>query len=52
MNTHKCADQVEVAFPGGVDRKFIVGACPINQAAKTENMDKGVDNPHYRPWRH
>ncbi|MFF2964381.1 ADP-ribosyltransferase [Streptomyces sp. NPDC057963] len=50
-DTHKYADQVEVAFPGGVDRKFIVGACPIDQAKKTEIMSKCVDNPHYKPWR-
>ena len=49
--TQKYADQVEVAFPGGVDRTFIVGACPINQTTKTEIMSKCVDNPHYRPWR-
>ncbi|WP_335937560.1 ADP-ribosyltransferase [Streptomyces sp. PTD5-9] len=50
-DTHKYADQVEVAFPGGVDRAFIVGACPIDQATKTEIMSKCVDNPHYQPWR-
>ncbi|MFB6711794.1 MULTISPECIES: ADP-ribosyltransferase [unclassified Streptomyces] len=50
-DTHKYADQVEVAFPGGVDRTFIVGACPIDQATKTEIMNKCVDNPHYKPWR-
>ncbi|MFI9625591.1 ADP-ribosyltransferase [Streptomyces sp. NPDC052042] len=50
-DTHKYADQVEVAFPGGVDRTFIVGACPIDQATKTEIMSGCVDNPHYRPWR-
>lgn len=50
-DTHKYSDQVEVAFPGGVDRTFIVGACPIDQATKTEIMNKCVDNPHYKPWR-
>ncbi|WP_406500595.1 hypothetical protein OG936_24930 [Streptomyces sp. NBC_00846] len=50
-DTHKYADQVEVAFPGGVGRTFIVGACPIDQATKTEIMNKCVDNPHYKPWR-
>ncbi|MEU9759605.1 ADP-ribosyltransferase [Streptomyces sp. NPDC047985] len=50
-DTHKYADQVEVAFPGGVDRTFIVGACPIDPMTKTEIMSKCVDNPHYRPWR-
>lgn len=50
-DTHKYADQVEVAFPGGVDREFIVGACPIDRATKTEVMNECVDNPHYKPWR-
>ncbi|MEU2132495.1 ADP-ribosyltransferase [Streptomyces sp. NPDC018352] len=50
-DTHKYADQVEVAFPGGVDREFIVGACPIDRATKTEIMNECVDNPHYKPWR-
>lgn len=50
-DTHKYADQVEVAFPGGVDRTFIVGACPIDPKNKTEIMSECVDNPHYRPWR-
>ncbi|WP_413471035.1 hypothetical protein [Streptomyces peucetius] len=27
-DTHKWAAQVEVAFPGGVARDFVVGACP------------------------
>ncbi|MDT0341311.1 ADP-ribosyltransferase [Streptomyces litchfieldiae] len=48
---HRWADQVEVAFPGGVDRAFIVGACPIDRATHTEIMSECVDNPHYRPWR-
>lgn len=50
-DTHKWAGQREVAFPGGVDRDFVVGACPVNKKTRTEVMDRCVDNPHYRPWR-
>ncbi|MGP4109458.1 ADP-ribosyltransferase [Streptomyces sp. 4N509B] len=48
---HKYAHQVEVAFPGGIDRSFIVGACPIDRQTDTEIMSACVDNPHYDPWR-
>ncbi|KAB8164675.1 hypothetical protein FH609_018420 [Streptomyces sp. 3MP-14] len=48
---HRWADQVEVAFPGGVATEFIVGACPIDRDTRTEVMADCVDNPHYEPWR-
>lgn len=50
-DTHKYADQVEVAFPGGVARQFIVGVCPVDKVEKVEIMSECVDNPHYEPWR-
>lgn len=50
-DTHQYADQVEVAFPGGVAREFIVGVCPVNKVKKVEIMEECRDNPHYEPWR-
>ncbi|MGW6460663.1 ADP-ribosyltransferase, partial [Streptomyces sp. NPDC055078] len=50
-DTHKYADQVEVAFPGGVAREFIVGVCPVDKVKKIEIMNECQDNPHYEPWR-
>ncbi|MFI2208320.1 ADP-ribosyltransferase [Streptomyces sp. NPDC020141] len=50
-DAHKYASQVEVAFPGGVAREFIVGVCPVDRVRKTEIMNECQDNPHYRPWR-
>ncbi|WP_167536357.1 ADP-ribosyltransferase [Streptomyces ficellus] len=50
-DTHKYADQEEVAFPGGIARKHIVGACPVDLVKKTEIMTECEDNPHYEPWR-
>ncbi|WP_317852573.1 ADP-ribosyltransferase [Streptomyces venezuelae] len=50
-DTHKWASQVEVAFPGGIARSFIVGVCPVDKTTKTEIMEKCQDNPHYQPWR-
>ncbi|MCB5165434.1 hypothetical protein LG634_11400 [Streptomyces bambusae] len=50
-DTHKWASQVEVAFPGGIARSFIVGVCPVDKVNKTEIMSDCVDNPHYEPWR-
>ncbi|MFE5856419.1 ADP-ribosyltransferase [Streptomyces sp. NPDC056500] len=50
-DTHKYASQVEVAFPGGVAREFIVGVCPVDLTTKTEIMNECLDNPHYEPWR-
>ncbi|KUN01865.1 hypothetical protein AQI95_29360 [Streptomyces yokosukanensis] len=49
-DTHKWADQVEVAFPGGIARQYIVGACPVDKPTKTEILDDCVSNPYYRPW--
>ncbi|MEV6421394.1 ADP-ribosyltransferase [Streptomyces sp. NPDC051662] len=50
-DTHKWADQVEVAFPGGISRERIVGVCPVDKVKKTEIMSECLDNPHYQPWR-
>lgn len=50
-DTHKWASQVEVAFPGGIARSFIVAVCPVDKATKTEIMNECQDNPHYEPWR-
>ncbi|AMM08171.1 Secreted protein [Streptomyces albidoflavus] len=50
-DTHRWAEQREVAFAGGIRSEFIVGACPIDRAAKQEIMGECVDNPQYRPWR-
>ncbi|MFI7350468.1 ADP-ribosyltransferase [Streptomyces sp. NPDC049936] len=49
-DTHKWADQVEVAFPGGIQRQYIVGVCPVDRKTKTEIMNDCESNPHYRPW--
>lgn len=49
--THKYASQQEVAFPGGIASKYIVGACPVDTVKKTEDMSECVDNPNYVPWR-
>ncbi|MCX4830070.1 hypothetical protein OG746_15155 [Streptomyces sp. NBC_01016] len=48
-DTHKYADQVEVAFPGGVASRFVIGACPINKETNTESMSDCVSNPGFRP---
>ncbi|MEV4685794.1 ADP-ribosyltransferase [Streptomyces kurssanovii] len=50
-DTHRWADQVEVAFPGGINRDFIVGACPVDKQTKREIMSECRDNPNYLPWR-
>ncbi|MFJ9032553.1 ADP-ribosyltransferase [Streptomyces sp. NPDC102274] len=50
-DTHKWADQLEVAFPGGISRERIVGVCPVDKVKKTEIMSECLDNPHYQPWR-
>ncbi|MGI5480519.1 ADP-ribosyltransferase [Streptomyces lavendofoliae] len=50
-DTHKYADQEEVAFPGGIARKHIVGVCPVDLVKKTEVMAECEDNPYYEPWR-
>ncbi|MEV7993965.1 ADP-ribosyltransferase [Streptomyces sp. NPDC086077] len=49
-DTHKWADQVEVAFPGGIDRKYIIGVCPVDKATKVEIMSDCESNPHYEAW--
>ncbi|MEU9589696.1 ADP-ribosyltransferase [Streptomyces sp. NPDC048219] len=49
-DTHKWADQVEVAFPGGIDRRYVIGVCPVDKQTKTEIMSECESNPHYEPW--
>ncbi|MFD7434314.1 ADP-ribosyltransferase [Streptomyces sp. NPDC059861] len=49
-DTHKWADQVEVAFPGGVDRKYVIGVCPVDKTTKVEIMSDCESNPHYEAW--
>ncbi|MFJ8793894.1 ADP-ribosyltransferase [Streptomyces sp. NPDC102462] len=49
-DTHKWADQVEVAFPGGIQRKYVIGVCPVDKTTKTEIMNECRSNPHYKPW--
>lgn len=48
---HKYASQMEVAFPGGIERSFIVGVCPVDRATKTEILAGCERNPNYVPWR-
>lgn len=45
-DTHKWADQVEVAFPGGIQRKYIIGVCPVDRQTKTEIMSDCESNPN------
>ncbi|MDE1688562.1 ADP-ribosyltransferase [Streptomyces neyagawaensis] len=47
---HKWADQVEVAFPGGIARQFVIGVCPVDKKTRTEKMSECESNPHYQPW--
>ncbi|MFJ4619507.1 ADP-ribosyltransferase [Streptomyces sp. NPDC088812] len=49
-DTHRWADQVEVAFPGGIDRKYIIGVCPVNKTTKVEIMSGCQSNPHFEAW--
>ncbi|WP_413759047.1 ADP-ribosyltransferase [Streptomyces sp. MMBL 11-3] len=49
-DTHRWADQVEVAFPGGIARRYIIGVCPVDKKTKTEIMSECESNPHYEPW--
>ncbi|KUM67516.1 ADP-ribosyltransferase [Streptomyces curacoi] len=49
-DTHHWADQVEVAFPGGIHRKYIIGVCPVNKTTKVEIMSGCQSNPHYEAW--
>jgi hypothetical protein len=48
---HKYASQMEVAFPGGIDSKFIVGVCPVDTTTKSEILTGCERNPKYVPWR-
>ncbi|MGW0846139.1 ADP-ribosyltransferase [Streptomyces sp. NPDC002787] len=48
---HRWADQVEVAFPGGIRTEFIIGVCPVDKKTRTEKMSECESNPHYEPWR-
>lgn len=50
-DTHKWAEQVEVAFPGGIRSEYIVGVCPVDKQTKREIMSECLDNPEYRSWR-
>jgi hypothetical protein len=47
---HRWADQVEVAFPGGIRTEFIIGVCPVDKKTRTEKMSECESNPHYVPW--
>ncbi|MDG9718829.1 ADP-ribosyltransferase [Streptomyces sp. DH24] len=47
---HKWADQMEVAFPGGIAREYVVGVCPVDKKTKVEIMSDCESNPHYKPW--
>ncbi|MET9383865.1 ADP-ribosyltransferase [Streptomyces sp. NPDC002928] len=49
-DTHRWADQVEVAFPGGVARQYIIGVCPVDKTTKVEIMSACESNPYYKPW--
>jgi hypothetical protein len=49
-DTHKWADQVEVAFPGGIARQYIIGVCPVDKKTKVEIMSDCESNPYYQPW--
>lgn len=49
-DTHKWADQVEVAFPGGIARQYVIGVCPVDKKTRTEIMDDCRSNPYYEPW--
>jgi hypothetical protein len=49
-DTHKWADQVEVAFPGGIARQYIIGVCPVDKKTKAEIMSDCESNPYYEPW--
>ncbi|MFJ8632819.1 ADP-ribosyltransferase [Streptomyces sp. NPDC093568] len=49
-DTHKWADQVEVAFPGGIDRSYVIGVCPVDRTTKVEIMSGCRSNPHFEAW--
>lgn len=48
---HKYADQEEIAFPGGLDTRFVVKGCPVDRATLTIDESECQDNPNYEPWR-
>lgn len=48
---HKYASQMEVAFPGGIQSKFVVGVCPVDRVTKSEILSGCEHNPYYVPWR-
>ncbi|MFD7922220.1 ADP-ribosyltransferase [Streptomyces sp. NPDC059740] len=50
-DTHRWAEQQEVAFAGGIRSQYVVGACPVDKETRREVMAGCVDNPHYVPWR-
>jgi hypothetical protein len=43
------ANQVEVAFPGGIDRKHVIGVCPVDKATKVEIMSAARATRMTRP---
>ncbi|WP_033345679.1 ADP-ribosyltransferase [Catenuloplanes japonicus] len=47
---HIYANEVEVAFPGGIKTEYIIGVCPVDKATKTEIMSDCESNPAYKPW--
>ncbi|MDX3695077.1 ADP-ribosyltransferase [Streptomyces europaeiscabiei] len=47
---HRWADQVEVAFPGGIKPQYVIGVCPVDKKTRTEKMSECESNPHYEPW--
>lgn len=47
---HRWADQVEVAFPGGIKPEYIIGVCPVDKKTRTEKMSDCESNPNYEPW--
>ncbi|MEU1040995.1 ADP-ribosyltransferase [Streptomyces sp. NPDC005551] len=49
-DTHRWADQAEVAFPGGIARQYVIGVCPVDKKTRTEIMSDCESNPHYEPW--
>ncbi|SDS34003.1 hypothetical protein SAMN04489716_0565 [Actinoplanes derwentensis] len=49
-DTHKYADQLEVAFPGGIRSEYVIGVCPVDKTTKTEVMNDCLSNPNYKPW--
>lgn len=48
---HKYADQLEVAFPGGVQTRFIVKGCPVDRETLELIKSQCESNPNYRAWR-